>query len=131
MMFWKSERGHTELTAEGKAVLSAFEKFQRAMIDKDMDTLYAMVTPDKTFTHMSGKTQTKEEYFGEIADGTLNYFKYEIRNPAVKINGDFACLTSDTTLTAKVYGMSGSWTLRTEAWFQNIGGAWIYCNAPK
>ena len=63
VMFWKSERGHTELTAEGKAVLSAFEKFQRAMIDKDMDTLYAMVTPDKTFTHMSGKTQTKEEYY--------------------------------------------------------------------
>ena len=129
-MFWKSGRNHAELTNDRKAVLSAFEKFQQAMIDKDMNALYASVTPDKTFTHMSGKTQTKEEYFGEIADGALNYFKYEIRNPAVEIDGDFACLTSDTTLTARVYGMSGAWTLRTEAWFQKIGDAWIYCNAP-
>ena len=130
-MFWKSGRNHAELTNDRKAVLSAFEKFQQAMIDKDMNALYASVTPDKTFTHMSGKTQTKEEYFGEIADGALNYFKYEIRNPAVEIDGDFACLTSDTTLTAKVYGMSGAWTLHTEAWFQKIGDAWIYCNAPE
>lgn len=129
-VFWKNGRNHAELTEDEKAVLSAFEKFQQAMIDKDMDALYASVTPDKTFTHMSGKTQTKEEYFGEIADGALNYFKYEIRNPAVEIDGGFACLTSDTTLTAKVYGMSGSWTLHTEAWFQKIGGAWICCNAP-
>ena len=129
-MFWKSGRNHAELTNDRKAVLSAFEKFQQAMIDKDMNALYASVTPDKTFTHMSGKTQTKEEYFGEIADGALNYFKYEIRNPAVEIDGDFACLTSDTTLTARVYGMSGAWTLHTEAWFQKIGDAWIYCNAP-
>ena len=130
-MLWKSRGNHTELTEDGRAVLSAFEKFQQAMIDKDMDTLYAMVTPDKTFTHMSGKTQTKEEYFGEIADGTLNYFKYVIHNPAVEIEGGFACLTADTTLTARVYGMSGSWTLHTEAWFQNINGAWISCNAPR
>ena len=130
-MFWKSGNADAELTGDGKAVLSAFEKFQQAMIDKDMDTLYAMVTPDKTFTHMSGKTQSKEEYFGEIEDGTLNYFKYVIHNPAVEVNGDFARLTADTTLTARVYGMSGSWTLHTEAWFQNINGAWVYCNPPK
>ena len=129
MIFQKSERN--DLTEDGKAVLSAFEKIQKAMIDKDINTLYSMTTPDKTFTHMSGKTQTREEYFGEIADGILNYFKYNIRNPAVEINGEYACLTSDTTLTAKVYGISGAWTLHTKAWFRNINGAWIYCNKPE
>ena len=121
----------TELTYDEQAVLAAFERIQQAMIDKDLDALYASVTADKTFTHMSGKTQTKEEFFGEIEDGTLNYFAYKIDNPQVRLNGDFACLTATTTLTARVYGFSGSWPLRTEAWFQKINGEWIYCNKPN
>ena len=118
----------TELTQDERAVLAAFERIQQAMIDKDLDTLYASVTADKTFTHMSGKTQTKEEFFGEIEDGVLNYFAYKIDNPQVRIDGDYACLTATTTLTARVYDFSGSWPLRTEAWFQKIDGDWIYCN---
>ena len=94
------------MTTEERAVLSAFEGFQQAMIDKDMDALYAAVMPDKTFTHMSGKTQTKEQFFGEIADGTLNYFNYHIAHPKVHIDGDYACLTATVTLTARVYGFS-------------------------
>lgn len=121
----------TELTRDEQAVLAAFERIQQAMIDKDLDVLYAGVTANKTFTHMSGKTQTKEEFFGEIEDGTLNYYEYKIDNPKVRIDGNYACLTSTTTLTARVYGFSGSWPLRTEAWFQRIDGAWIYCNKPN
>lgn len=121
----------SELLPEEREVLSAFERIQQAMVDKDIETLYASVTPDKTFTHMSGKTQTREEFFGEIEDGTLNYFSYQIDDPRVRMEGDYACLTSTTTLTARVYGFSGSWPLRTEAWFQKINDEWIYCNKPE
>ena len=116
------------MTNEEKAVLAAFEKMQQAMIDKDVETMLSLVTEDKTFTHMSGLKQTKEEFFGEIADGTLNYYKYVIHDPAVTIDGDKATFTGRTTLTAKVYGMSGSWTLPTNARFIKIGGKWIQCN---
>ena len=129
-MFGRTQK-QTKMTAEEQSVLAAFERIQQAMIDKDLDTLYASVTEDKTFTHMSGKTQTKEEFFGEIKDGTLNYFQYKIENPQVRFSGDYACLTSTTTLTARVYGFSGSWPLWTEAWFQKINGEWIYCNKPN
>ena len=129
-MFGRKDK-QIALTPEEREVLTAFERIQQAMVDKDIDTLYANVTPDKTFTHMSGKTQTKEEFFGEIEDGTLNYFAYKIENPKVDISGDYACLASITTLTARVYGFSGSWPLRTEAWFQKINGEWIYCNKPN
>ena len=117
-----------DMNAEQKAVLAAFERMQQAMIDKDTETMLSLVTEDKTFTHMSGKKQIKEEFFGEIEDGTLNYYKYEIHHPAVVIDGDTATLTADTTLTAKVYGMSGRWTLATEAHFVKWGGEWIQCN---
>ena len=113
---------------ERKAVLEAFEAMQQAMIDKDVKTMLSLVTEDKTFTHMSGRVQTKEEFFGEIADGTLNYYSYKIENPDVTINGEQAILTADTTLDAKVYGISGSWTLHTKAHFIKVEDKWIQCN---
>ena len=118
----------TDMPDEQKKVLEAFQRFQQAMIDKDIETLTALVVPDITFTHMSGKTQTKEEFFGEIEDGTLNYYKYELSDPVIMIDGDTATLTGSTTLTAKVYGMSGSWTLPTNAHYIKIDGEWIHCN---
>lgn len=113
---------------EEEKVLAAYESMQQAMIDKDIDKLDRIVKDGTTFTHMSGKTQTKEEYFGEIADGTLNYYKYKITDCKITVNGDTATLTANVTLTAKVYGMSGSWTLPVNAHFERINNEWIYTN---
>lgn len=115
---------------EEAAVLATFEKIQQAMIDKDIETLDRMHKDGKIFTHMSGKVQTKDEYFAEIKNGTLNYYAYDIKNPVITVNGKYANLKASTTLTAKVYGSSGSWTLPTDMWFEKIGGEWIACNEP-
>ena len=117
-----------EMSSDEVAVLAAWEAMQQAMVDKDVDAMRALTTEDKTFTHMSGKTQTREEFFGEIADGTLNYFGYEVHDPHVEIVGDRATLTGSTTLDARVYGMSGSWTLPTNARFVRVDGRWVQCN---
>lgn len=116
------------MTEEQKEVLAVFEKMQQAMVDKDIDTMYAIVSEDKTFTHMSGKKQTKEEYFGEIEDGTLNYYAYTIHDPKISINNDRASLKADVTLKAKVYGMSGTWTLSVHQNFKKQDTGWILCN---
>ena len=113
---------------EKARVVAAWEAMQQAMIDKDVDAMRALTTEDKTFTHMSGKTQTREEFFGEIADGTLNYYGYEVYDPHVTIDGDRATLTGSTTLDARVYGVSGSWTLPTNAHFIRVDGKWIQCD---
>ncbi len=135
-MVWKLKQNSEskqkyKVDSDEAAVLAVFERMQQAMIDKDMDTLNAIIKDDTTFTHMSGKTQSKNEYFTEIANGLLNYHKYEITNLHITIDGDFANLTALTTLTAKVYGMSGSWELSTNAYFEKIDGQWIYCNKPR
>ena len=116
------------ITADESAVLEAYERFEQAMIDKDIDTLNELVTEDKTFTHMSGKVQTKEEFFGEIADGTLNYYSYKLNDPIVTVDGDTATLTGSTTLEAKVYGSSGTWTLKTDQKFIKQDGKWRLTN---
>ena len=109
-------------------VLAAYEAIQQAMIDKDIEALDRLDRDGTTFTHMSGKVQTKAEFFGEIADGTLNYFAYDIQNLHITVNGDEAALTASVTLTAKVYGASGSWTLPANAHFTKINGQWIAHN---
>ncbi len=114
--------------SEEAAVLAVFEQMQQAMIDKDMETLDAIIKDDTKFKHMSGKVQTKAEYFAEIENGTLNYYKYKINDLNITVSGNSANLTAATTLTAKVYGISGSWTLNTNAYFEKINGKWIYCN---
>ena len=116
------------MTGEELAVLEAYKAMQQAMVDKDVDAMRALTAEGKTFTHMSGKTQTREEFFGEIADGTLNYFAYEVHEPRVTVEGDHATLTGSTTLDAHVYGASGSWTLPTNARFVKQDGRWIQCN---
>ena len=116
------------MTEDERAVLKAFENMQQAMVDKDVDAMRELTAEDKTFTHMSGKVQTREEFFGEIADGTLNYFGYQIHDPRVTVDGDHATLTGLTTLDARVYGISGSWTLPTSARFVKQEGSWIQCN---
>ena len=116
------------ITGAEAEVLAAYEAIQQAMIDKDIETLNSLYQDGTTFTHMSGKVQTKAEFFGEIADGTLNYFAYDIHDPQITVDGDEATLTASVTLTAKVYGASGSWTLPVNAHFTKIDGRWIAHN---
>lgn len=123
-----AEQESKPMINEEEKVLAAYKTMQQAMIDKDIDKLDRIVKDGTTFTHMSGKTQTKEEYFGEIADGTLNYYKYKIADCKITANGNTATLTANVTLTAKVYGMTGAWTLPVNAHFEKINNEWIYTN---
>ena len=70
-----------DLTADQEEVLERFMDFQDAMIEKDFEKLNEIICDNYTLTHMSGKTQTKEEFIDEIMDGTLNYYKSTIDNP--------------------------------------------------
>ncbi len=121
---WLEGLGMKRANTEEARVLAAYETIQQAMIDKDIETLDRLYLDGTTFTHMSGKTQTKEEFFGEIADGTLNYFKYVIHDPQITVEGNDATLSASVSLTAKVYGASGTWTLPVNAHFTRIDGQW-------
>lgn len=56
-----------------KEILYHQARYCQAMADADIDTLRELVSEDKTFTHMSGKTQTRDEYFADIQSGKLDY----------------------------------------------------------
>ena len=106
-------------------VLKRFIDFQEAMIKKDFDKLDEILNDNYTLTHMSGKTQSKQEYINEIMDGTLNYYKSTIDNPIITIIEETKSIfKADVTLEAKVYGIKGTWTLHSEQTMEKINDTW-------
>lgn len=107
-------------------ILDRFVEFQNALIDKDEDKLNEIIQDDYKLVHMSGKTQSKGEFIAEIMNGTLNYYKSEIEEPTILWDDDNnASLIADVTLTAKVYGARGKWTLNTVVNFVKIDDEWF------
>ena len=109
-----------------REVLDCFVEYQQALINKNEVKLNELMDKDYVLTHMSGKKQTKEEFIGEVMDGTLNYFKSEIHDPNILFDDDEnATLISDVTLSARVYGVKSKWTINTVMDFKKINGRWI------
>lgn len=110
----KQRNGRPPMTTEEKEVYSAYEAINNAMIEKDRTAMERYFDKNLTFTHMSGKKQTREEFIGEIMDRTLNYFKVDTKDYSIIVDGDTAQMKATHTLTAKVYGISDSWTMSGE-----------------
>ena len=77
---------------------------------------------------MSGRTQTREEYFADIESKALDYQSYTIENPVVTIDGNKATLKARVTLTANAYGAQGSYPFNVNAHFEKINNEWLYTN---
>ena len=113
------------MTTEENEVYSAYEAINKAMIEKDRAAMERYFDKNLTFTHMSGKKQTREEFIGEIMDGTLNYFKVDTKDYSISVNGDTAQMKVTHTLTAKVYGISGSWIMKGDFTYKKRDEIWV------
>lgn len=115
-----------ELSALYQAV-----RYCQAMTKADIDTMREIVSEDMTFTHMSGMKQTREEYFADVADGSLTYFAIGMENPVVEVDGDMAMVTYTSALTANAYGARGTFRMKGTHYYQRIDGEWIAVNRPE
>lgn len=115
-----------ENNSQEQEVLARYEEMEQAMIDRDMDKLNEIILDGTTFTHMSGMTQSKEEYLRDIENGELDYQEYRIENPSVTINGDEAIIEARVYLTANAYGAQGTYPFDIQSHFQRINGEWFF-----
>ena len=128
MLIHNKDSSISNLTNEEEIVLSRYKEMQQAMVDKDIDKLNRIVKDGTTFTHMSGKTQTKEEYFEDIKTGALDYQSYTIENSRISIEGNKAILKARLILTANAYGTQGTYPFNVSAYFEKVDGEWLYTN---
>ena len=113
------------LDEEEKAVLHAQARYCEAMTEADIDTLRALTDEGKTYTHMNGLTQSREEYFADIADGSLTYDSIGMENPVVSVEGDRAEVTYTAALTANAYGAKGTFRMKGTHYWEKRDGVWI------
>lgn len=119
------------MSDEQLSVLYAQARYCQAMTDADIDTMRELVSEDMTYTHMSGMTQTREEYFADIADGSLRYFTIGMDSPKVEVSGDTASVTYTSVLNANAYGARGTYRMKGTHHYEKRDGGWIAVNAPK
>ena len=115
----------SHLDAEQLKVLAAYQAMQQAMVSADHDAMRDIVEEGTTFTHMSGYTQSKEEFISEVG-GPLTYFHSDVREVNVQIDGDWAVLTGVVALTARAYGSEGTFPLNVRQSLHRVNGRWLY-----
>jgi len=106
-------------------------RYCQAMTKADIDTMREIVSEHMTFTHMSGRTQTREEYFADVADGSLTYYAIGMENPVVEVDGDVATVTYTSALTANAYGVRGTFRMKGTHYYRRIDGEWIAIDRPE
>lgn len=117
----------SHFTPEQREVLDAYQAMQQAMVSADHDALRAIVEDGTIFTHMSGATQTKEEFISEVG-GPLTYYHSDIRDVDVTIDGDWATVRGTVALTANAYGARGTFPLTVNQGMHRVNGRWLYAN---
>jgi ketosteroid isomerase-like protein len=116
------------LTKEELDLLYQAARYCQAMTDKDIDTMREIVSEDMVFVHMSGMRQTREEYFADVADGSLTYYTIGMADPVIEIDGDQAIVTYTAILNANAYGARGTFRMKGSHHYENRDGAWIAVN---
>ena len=114
----------SSLSKEELAVLYAQARYCQAMTDADIDTMRELVSEEMVFTHMSGRQQTRDEYFADVADGSLDYFTIGIADPVIKADGDKAQITYTSVLNANAYGARGTFRMKGTHHYEKREGTW-------
>ena len=102
---------------EEQQISSLYERMYTAMIAKDEAVLREVHAEDFVLVHMTGMSQTREQYISAIMDGTLNYYSAETEDLQVTVNGDEATLRGRSRVNAAVFG-GGRHTWRLELLFR-------------
>jgi len=116
------------LTDEELAVLYRQARYCQAMTDADIDVMREIVSEDMIFVHMSGKRQSREEYFADVAGGSLDYYTIGIEDPVIEVNGDSALIAYTSVLNASAYGARGTYRMAGTHCYEKRGGEWIAVN---
>ena len=111
---------------EETQVLYAFKNHVEALIRKDKYTIESFLAPSFQLIHITGMTQSKNQFVSDVMGGALNYFSARLVNPQIQVFNNFANMIVDVEFDALVYGGRGNWTLHSKNTFQKINNQWYF-----
>ena len=106
-----------------KEVLNAMDNWRKAMIAKDGAALEKLYAPDLSYTHSSGKNESKTEAIAAVVNGKAMTEKIELADTTVRVYGKTALVKGKVTLTASTDGKQTNTSLNIlHVWVKNSSG---------
>ena len=106
-----------------KEVLNAMDNWRKAMIAKDGAALEKLYAPDLSYTHSSGKNESKTEAIAAVVNGKAKTEKIELADTTVRVYGKMALVKGKVTLTASTDGKQTNTSLNIlHVWVKNSSG---------
>ena len=106
-----------------KEVLTAMDNWRKAMVAKDGKALDKLYASDLTYTHSSGKNETKTEAIAAVVNGKGKTEKIEFADTVVRVYGKTALVKGKVTLVAATDGKQTTTNLNIlHVWVKNSGG---------
>ena len=115
------------VNTEEAVITEMYRKQWACMVAKDISGMKDLFSNAFTLTHMTGVTQSKEDFLRSIQDGTLNYYSAVHDEIRVDINGDTAYLKGKSVVNAAVYGGGRhTWHLQGDYTLKRMDGKWLF-----
>lgn len=110
---------------EMETIRRVYRDYWQCMISGDGDALRKLMAKDYTLRHMTGVSQTREEFLRGLRDGTFRYFEADHERIDVVVRGDTAEMTGCSRVLAAVYGGGKHmWRLRGDFTLRREQGVW-------
>ncbi len=104
-----------------EAVTKAEAEWKDAVLKGNRNALETLIADDLSYTHSSGKTQTKGEFISEATGGALNYKAIDFEDTHMRQYGEAVVITHKATITTVQTGTSHLYL--TEVWAK-VHGHW-------
>ncbi len=119
------------LEGAAQEVLWREARYCQAIAETDLATMRAIVAEEYIFTHLSGRKQTRDQYFADIESGGLKFSRFVMEDPRVELLGeDRAVLRYVQTMYANAYGKEGVFRMDVPHWYVLRGGEWVCTKGP-
>ena len=103
----------------------AYRQMIKAMLDRRVGELDALLAGEFTLTHMTGYRQPKREWLEAVRSGQMRYHAAEEKSVDVNVTGDTPVLVGRSVVTATIYGARGIWNLQLTTRYRRQHDRWI------
>lgn len=111
---------HRPDSIENSEQIALYRTLNRAMLAQDVATLDRILSDDFTLTHITGYTQSRQEWLDHIRTGKMRYMQID----EVSVNTNGTKLIGRATTTADIWGVKGTWNLQLAIDLEQQGNQW-------
>lgn len=115
----------TEMSQDEKQVIALTDKLTELMIARDIEAVDKILDKDYTLTHMTGRVQSKAEWFKEVEVESMKYYSAQKLKKSVKITGNKAEVFEQNKVDARIWGSRNVWNLQQIYTLEKRNGNWI------